>query len=208
MSDEELAEWTLLREEDFPSGWESEPAPEQSPEAVEELRKLAECAGVDFYEIHDPYADPTQSPKFTAPDGETVAQTVRILSDEDSAKQSFKSQTSQRYFDCYAEPLQQFVDENEWITGVEVADMEFNKIDFPTVGNEAVAFQLKMPMKTDEKTATGYVDVVLVRVDDALMEFRTSGRDDMVVSTADLAGYAQLSVDRFLEGYYAQGYVN
>lgn len=169
--DKALGEAAILRLSDFPSGWTSTPATTDNSSAAED-QKLATCLGVSVSEINREGPADVKSPDFNEPAGSSgpgnaqVSGGVGYEASADKINSSFKLFAGDKMAPCLNSVLSQvFADAIKKSGGdtsqVTVGNSTVAKFDFPTVGDNTVAYRVTVPISAAGQSLTAYVDFVV-----------------------------------------------
>jgi hypothetical protein len=172
-ADEALADSTLLTLDDFPASWRALPGPpEDNVLGRQEEADLARCLGTDG-EVFDTDLPHAGTPTFLSPAGDTVSARVSLAPDDNGPRRAIEALRGTGAPDCYAEAVQtagMFGPEGA-PTGVEVGTVSGVPIPYAASGNTTVAWRMSVPISAEGQQVNIYVDVVVVRVDRALITF-------------------------------------
>lgn len=194
---QEVADGALLEIGDFPKLWDADG---QALDLGQQKQELAECAGVSVSDIYDDGAVTAQSPTFEYVLDTTLSQTVSISDNAEWAETAFDVLTGERYIGCMADKLQDASDARPTRPGVTIGTVDSGPVEFPALGDEAAAFQLRLPMESGSTKRTGYTDTVVIRLGSALIELNATGFGDAALSSQELAEYASISLERLRAG--------
>jgi hypothetical protein len=168
-ADEDDAAAMLLTIDDFPPGWEERPAPEgdEGSDSDDLQTDLADCLGVDRDEVDSDNPD-AMSPTFRSSDDERVGVMVAFTPSTDAASDVLDRLADDDAVACYGDAVRSDLAEGlatvEAPDGVEVGDPTFERLSFPSVGDESVAFRATVPFSAGGVDVELYVDYAVVRV--------------------------------------------
>lgn len=200
-ADQDAAEAMLLTLDDFPSGWQEEPADDEeaSEEEDEAIQAdLAECLGIDP-EDFDPDNPSATSPTFTSPDEKEVSVDVAFAPSAEAAAVAFETLSDDATPGCYGDALQSWLEgaafEEGLPEGVEVGDVTASPLSFAALGDESSAFRVTLPVSAEGVTVDLYLDIVFARVGRIGIE-GTFDSQFSPFAEADAAALMQTVIDR------------
>jgi hypothetical protein len=164
--DEAAAEAALLTIDDFPTGWQAAPS-ETDEEAQDEFNaELAVCLDVDpaILDRDNPSAE---SDDFTSPDGQTVNSEVALTPSAEQAIEVVEILEDERTPECYGEGLSRVLEENLAEIGqddLEMGEPAFERVEIPSLGDDAVGFQVTIPLAAAGQELELVLDLWAVRV--------------------------------------------
>jgi hypothetical protein len=167
--DEEAAEAALLVLDDFPAGWEAEPAEEDDDAEDADIRAaLDDCLGVDESEP-DTDNPSASSPTFTSPDDEEVTAEVTLTPSAGDARRTIERLESDAAPGCYADAIGAVIERNLQDSGgmqddVELGEPTVERIPFERLGDGTVAFRSTLPVSVQGTDLELFFDTVFVRV--------------------------------------------
>jgi hypothetical protein len=135
-----IAEAALLTIDDFPTGWEAEPADEPDSDVVVD-DELERCLGVD---IAEPLLDAPQavSPTFTGPADEQIGASVTIASTTDAAVRAIEPLQRPDAPRCFNEAFEaQMGSASGRPEGVEIGEPTFERVPLEIVADESVVMR-------------------------------------------------------------------
>jgi hypothetical protein len=164
--DEAAAEAALLTIDDFPDGWQA--APSENDEAAQDEfnAALAACLDVDpaILDRDNPSAE---SDDFTSPEGQTVNSEVALTPSAEQAIEVIEILEDERTPECYGDGLSRVLEENLAEIGqgdLEMGDPAFERVDIPSLGDDAVGFQVTIPLAAAGQEIELVLDLWAVRV--------------------------------------------
>jgi hypothetical protein len=164
--DEAAAEAALLTIDDFPDGWQAAPS-ESDEEAQDEFNaELALCLDVDpaILDRDNPSAE---SDDFTSPEGQTVKSEVALTPSAEQAIEVIEILEDERTPECYGEGLSRVLEENLAEIGqddLEMGEPVFERVEIPSLGDDAVGFQVTIPLAAAGQELELVLDLWAVRV--------------------------------------------
>lgn len=158
-----------LRLRDFPDGWTSTDAAAQN---VPAWRTLAACLAVPPSTFYDP-ATTSLSPDFSDPTGfQTIGGTVDVAAAVDEARSELATAEGDRVPGCLGEVIKAQARGAAAVTVVSGA-----RTAFPAMGDETVAYRVKVSFRAAGKTSEGVEDLVFVRKGRAVVTLRVDSSD-------------------------------
>lgn len=157
----------LLTIDDFPPGWEEGP-PDEDDESNDDIQAdLADCLGIDPDEI-DPDNPDAASPTFESSDDERVGVRVAFTPSSDAASDTVDVLADDDAPACYGDAVRSAIAEGLATEGapdgVEFGDPTFERLSFPSLGDESVAFRATVPFSARGVDVELYIDYTVVRV--------------------------------------------
>lgn len=197
-ADQAVAEAALLTLDDFPAGWEAQPADEDE-EDEETQRRIAECVGVAYEDLYQGDSSATaDSQKFVSTDDSEVSNSVNVGADEDWAANAFEIASRPEFRECTIDETRKAIDEAAEEEDLEVGELSLNEISFDDYGDDTLAFRLTIPLEVQGLSLEATGDFVLVRVGRALTTVTTfSTETPFDVET--LSEFTRIATDRLTE---------
>ncbi|MDA0180199.1 hypothetical protein OJ997_07830 [Solirubrobacter phytolaccae] len=180
--DEQVAEASTLKAEDFPSDWTSEP---RDGDDTDSGCKDFEAAKADA-------AARVDADDFSKGQTTFAINTVWIYEDEAGATEAFKSVGTEKTRECFAEALaKQLAGESD---GPEVGDVTEQYLEVGEVGDEVEAGRVTIPLETGGQSIDLALDLVFARAGrgitllgflDVQAPFAASLRDELTNKAVD-----------------------
>jgi hypothetical protein len=166
--DQALADSVVFALDDFPAGWQQEPAREDDATDEETRRAVADCLGVRVTDSKPDHPN-AASPKFVGPDDSEVTDDVTVAPSVDEASRLFDVMEGDDVPACYAQAVEGAIAAELAAPGDDTVDVEFgepsfNPVSFPDMGDESLAFRLSIPLTRQGQSIQVHNDLVLVRV--------------------------------------------
>jgi len=194
--DQSAAEAALPTLDDFPEGWSSKPADDESDAGDD---ALADCLGLTDEEraatidSEDPKGT---SPTFVAPDESEVDVEVTLTASASVASDDIHLLTGDDLPDCFAEALETSLQEGgDMPDGVEFGDVTVEDQAAGDVGDEAASLRVTLPLTADGEQHQAIVDTYLIRVGRAGIQTTFTSLDEPFTAE-DAATVNQLVADR------------
>jgi hypothetical protein len=195
-ADQAIAESSLLTLQDFPAGWEAEPADDDEDSSLDK-DALAECVGVEYDELYDDSAAEAESRTFISPQDEEIDHEVGIASDEEWTRSVFEITSGDKWRNCVAEQMQSSIADavKKEDKDAKVGDVTVNEMGFESFGDETTAMRVTIPLEVNNFNIEASLDFVAVRVGRAMM-IVTASSVGTGLSADELAEFVDIAVKR------------
>jgi hypothetical protein len=159
-----IADASLLTLDDFPAGWEAQPAEDDGDDRESQTR-IAECVGVDYEDLYSGDSGASaESPTFVSGNDEEISSTVKVATDERWAANAFEIAAQPKFRECLLEETTTAVEEAAAGEDFEFGDPSINEISFDDYGDGTLAFRLTIPVEAEGFSLEVTTDFILVRV--------------------------------------------
>ena len=170
--DEDAAEAALLVLDDFPAGWEAEPAENDEADDDDIRSGLEDCLGTDESEP-DTDGPSVSSPTFTSPNEEEVTAEVTLTPSAGDASRTIERLESDAAPGCYAEAFRAVIERNlqaRHAGGCRDRGADGREDLVRNLGDGSLAFRATLPVSVEGTDVAVFLDIVLVRVGRAGIE--------------------------------------
>jgi len=167
--DKSLGQAASLKLSDFPSGWTSAPATPNTSSAAQD-QKLATCLGVNLADINRSGPTEVKSDEFSGPTSggamQNASGTVEYEASKDKVDKAFNLFASSKTPGCLQSVLGQVISDSIKqqagdTSQITVGNATVAKQDFPTVGDQTVAYRITIPITAAGQSITAYVDFAI-----------------------------------------------
>lgn len=160
IDDDDKAQAANLRLTDFPPGWERQPAPLNPPDDPDD-RRFSECMGrPPAPTLRTALAD---SDNFSTGELTRANSSAQVMRTEAIAVEDMAALRGDRAIPCLSERLRAELAGQSPAGGPPFALRVLDRLDYPTMGDETVAFRLTVDAPSVGAGTTLYVDQVFVR---------------------------------------------
>ena len=162
-ADQALAESVVLRAEDAPAGWTSDPPGGEDDSEYD--RQYAECVGVPVEHVASNFPE-AEGFTLTSPEESEVSSGATVAPSAEDAKPLLAAYRDADTPACFTEVLEDVVLDGLTEGGAGEATVStptFEPLEFAALGDETEAFRVKMTISGEGGTLDLYADVVLVR---------------------------------------------
>ena len=167
----------LITLDDLPAGWTTGPADNSSAAGDAFAAKIANCLHVDPAVLGGSSSSGAKadSPNFKSPDDQTAgtSETVSVESNDrlDAGFAVFRSPRLAECFDSLMKPyLESAFAKDATLSAATVGDPKTERLDFPKLGDDALAIRESVPISVASQTISIYVDFVYIRDGNAVAE--------------------------------------
>jgi hypothetical protein len=175
---QQQAQAALLTVDDLPDGWTSTPSDDSDEDNQEVQGQLADCVGVDASIFADDGPDKAmaQSDEFASPEnGRTGSFTEEVdVESSDRVAKDFEVVNSDKLTGCletvFGAFLKQKFAEDPQTKDAQVGDVTAERGGIPTYGDESVGIEITVPFSIAGTDAKVIIDMVFVRVGNAVAE--------------------------------------
>jgi hypothetical protein len=158
--DDDKAQAANFRLSDFPPGWERRPAPLNPPDDADD-RRFSECMGrPPAVELRTALAD---SDNFSTGELTRANSSAQVMRTEAIAREDIASLRGEKAIPCLSERLRAELAGQSPPGGPPFALRSLDRLEYPTVADDTVAFRVTVDAPSVRSGATLYVDQVFVR---------------------------------------------
>jgi hypothetical protein len=160
--DDALAEEAVLQLSDFPPGWTEGEAPDEDDSDEDDTFDACPELQAESEEIEEFETAEAESPQFSRGETTFVDSTVTVWEDEDAAERAFALFERDDVTDCLALAAKEGIEE-EAGEALEVGQPVARESSAPDAGDEAIAFQITLPVTAEGTELVFYLDLLAVR---------------------------------------------
>lgn len=148
----------VLQQSDFPAGWISTPAEPEDEEDADSRAAFERCLGADLSEDQGS----VESPDFAQGAALQASSTAEAGASGEVVEADWAVLQSDKLPACVQEQLEAEL-RREAEEGVRFSDLEAERVDYPTVGDGALAVRVTMTLTTEGQTVPLSTDLVFIR---------------------------------------------
>ena len=148
----------VLRESDFPAGWTSTPAAENTQPRTEQQQAFETCLGVDLSDA----GDPADSPDFHKGDNTQASSTADFAPNQAALESDWAAVLRPQVLPCAAQQFDAQLDA-QLADEVEFTPAEPEVLPFPHVGDGVKAVRLTTTVTAGDQQVDFFADIVFIR---------------------------------------------
>jgi hypothetical protein len=156
-ADQELADASVLTDDDVPTGFEEEP-PDDDEDDEDLDQAFADCLGISLDELNDGDDEPQASSTFATATEEEVSSEVIVFATEEEVQEDLELWKDPATQDCFVGAM------NEMAAGTEgIGEITMDLLDVYDLGEDAFGFGIAIPATQDGVERVLHLDVMLIR---------------------------------------------
>lgn len=148
----------VLQQSDFPAGWTSTPAEPENEEDTDSRAAFEGCLDADLSEDQGS----VESPDFAQGAALQASSTAEVVASDEIIEADWAVLQSDKLPACVQEHLEAEL-RREAEEGVRFSDLEAERVDYPAVGDGALAVRVTMTLTTEGQTVPLSTDLVFIR---------------------------------------------